>query len=98
MRELRMTWCAERDDVADRRNSRHVGAILRIDFYVAAIHLESNALGIEPSRHGSATGCDEEIRHVQGRRAAVGKLKLDVDAVALRARTGHLRVRIASDA
>ena len=76
---------AERDDVADRRDARHVRSILRVDLDVALLDLQPDAFGVEPGGHRPAAGRDQQVvgaECVCDR--AVGELGLDVDAVGRR--------------
>ena len=52
---------AERDDIADRRNARHVRPVQRVDLDVALLELQPDALGVEPGRHRAAAGRHEQI-------------------------------------
>src|SRR5258706_7938373 len=88
MRQLRMARCVERDHIADGRNPRHVRAKFLIDVDVAALQPQTRVLGAEPGGDGAPAGRDEQIVHPDPGGPAVGRQRLDVDAVraGLRAR------------
>src|SRR6266511_3164265 len=91
MRELLVAGLLERDYVADRRDARNVGPVLRVDAHVTAIQLQARFLSAESARDRPASRRDEKELGAQFLRLAVRSLRLEIDSVGARLRAGDLR-------
>ena len=89
---------AQRDHVADCRDAANARAILRVHLDVSLLELQPRTLGLEAGRHRAAARRHEQVVDAQRPLAAVGQLRLEVDAVRIRFRARHLRAGVRRDA